>query len=225
VNLPVPPVLVITDRGQAKRPLEEIAAALFAGGCGWLSLREKDLPADERRALLRRLVALGRTFGATVMVHDDLAAAVETGAAGIHLPTSGSVAAARRDLGAAAIIGKSAHNADEVMQAAAVGADYATLSPIFVSASKPGYGPALGLAALRGTWPLPVLALGGIDAGNAAHCLAAGATGIAVMGEAMRAADPRGFMADLLARLPRDLAAAPGVAHSFTAPRNGRASS
>jgi thiamine-phosphate pyrophosphorylase len=46
------------------------------------------------------------------------------------------------------------------------------------------------------------LALGGIDSGNAAACLAAGASGLAVMGEAMRAASPKDFMADLLARLP-----------------------
>jgi thiamine-phosphate pyrophosphorylase len=200
VRLPVPPVLVITDRRQAKRPLEEIAAALFAGGCRWLSLREKDLPPAERRALLQHLVARGKECGATVTIHDDLDAAATLGT-GIHLPADGSVAAARRVLGAGALIGISAHRADEIVRAAAVGADYATLSPIFLSASKPDYGPALGLAALRGPWPLPVLALGGVDAGNAAACCDAGASGIAVMGEAMRAASPSDFMADLLANL------------------------
>lgn len=54
---------------------------------------------------------------------------------------------------------------------------------------------------------MPLLALGGVDAGNAASCIAAGAAGVAVMGEAMRARDPRGFMADLLSRLPPRLAA------------------
>jgi thiamine-phosphate pyrophosphorylase len=200
VRPPVPPVLVITDRGQAKRPLEEIAVALFAGGCRWLSLREKDLPPVERRALLQRLVALGKECGATITIHDDLDAAAALGT-GIHLPADGSVAAARRALGADALIGISAHRKEEVVQAAAAGAGYATLSPIFPSASKPDYGPALGLAALRGPWPLPVLALGGVDAGNAAACCDAGASGIAAMGEAMRAASPRDFMADLLANL------------------------
>jgi thiamine-phosphate pyrophosphorylase len=200
VRLPVPAVLVITDRGQAKRPLEEIVAALFAGGCRWLSLREKDLPAAARRALLERLVALGRGCGATIAIHDDLDAAAALGT-GIHLPADGSIAATRGKLGAAALIGISAHRADDIARAAAAGADYATLSPIFLSASKPDYGPALGPAALHGPWPLPVLALGGIAAGNAAACLTAGASGIAVMGEAMRAASPRDFMADLTANL------------------------
>ena len=205
MRLPLPPVLVITDRHQAKQTLEDVAAALFAGGCRWLSVREKDLPGAERRALLERLLARAKPCSATVTVHDDLEAAAAL-RIGIHLPAQASVPDARAQLGAAALIGLSAHDEHEV--AAAAGADYVTLSPIFLSASKPGYGPALGLPALRGPWRLPVLALGGIEAGNAALCIEAGAAGVAVMGEAMRAPDPRRFMADLLARLPPALAAA-----------------
>jgi thiamine-phosphate pyrophosphorylase len=213
LRLPTPPVLVITDRHQAKRPLEEIAAALFAAGCRWLSLREKDMLAGERRALLQRLVALGRKCGATITVHDDLDAAAALGL-GIHLPAQAPVVEARRVLGATALIGISAHNGGEVAQAAAAGADYATLSPIFLTQSKPGYGPALGLGALGGPWALPVLALGGIDGGNAAACIDAGAAGVAIMGEAMRAAGPKDLMAGLLAHLPARLAGPSAPAHS-----------
>jgi thiamine-phosphate pyrophosphorylase len=214
VTLPLPPVLVITDRHQARLPLEETAAALFAGGCRWLSLREKDLPAGERRALLLRLVALGQSNGATVTIHDDLDSAAACGT-GIHLPAHASIAEARRRLGAGALIGYSAHRGAAIAETAKAGADYVTLSPIFLTASKPGYGPALGLEALRGPTPLPVLALGGVDAANAADCLAAGAAGVAVMGEAMRATSPRDFMADLLTRLAARFAEAPSGAASF----------
>ncbi|MGH7032719.1 MAG: thiamine phosphate synthase, partial [Stellaceae bacterium] len=206
MRLPQPPLLVITDRHQALAPLESVAAALFAGGCRWLSLREKDLPALERLALLRRIVALGRPFGATVTVHDDLAAALAAGAAGIHLPSGASPRAARASLGDGALIGVSAHQAADVTMAAAEGAGYATLSPIFPTESKPGYGPALGLGVLGEAWPIPVLGLGGIEISTIASCLAAKASGVAVMGAAMRAADPRRYMADLLA------AAAPALA-------------
>jgi thiamine-phosphate pyrophosphorylase len=214
VSLPRPSLLVITDRHQARTPLDDVAARLFAGGCRWLSLREKDLSAADRLALLRRLVALGARWQARVTIHDDIAAAAEAGAAGVHLPSDGSVAEARRLLGNDALIGQSAHNADEIARAAAAGADYVTLSPIFATISKPGYGPALGLAVLGEAWPLPVLALGGIDANNAAGCMAAGAAGVAVMGGAMRALDPQAFMADLLARMGANLAPGPGSAHS-----------
>jgi thiamine-phosphate pyrophosphorylase len=196
--LPQPSILVITDRRQAPAPLEDIAAGLFAGGCRWLSLREKDLPPSERLAWLRRLKVLGDACGASVLVHDDLAAAADSGVAGIHLPAGGAAKEARRILGTQALIGQSVHSADEILKAADDGADYATLSPIFLTSSKPGYGPALGLGVFRRDWPLPVLALGGVEMENAADCIAAGAAGIAVMGEAMRARDPRALMARLL---------------------------
>lgn len=201
--LPSPPLLVISDRGQAGRKLVEIAAAVFRAGGRWFSLREKDLPADERQELLRALVALGRRHGATVTVHEDVAAAVAAGADGVHLPGGGDPAAARRRL-PTGLIGVSAHSPLEAAAQLAAGADYATLSPIFLTQSKPGYGPAVGLDALAAASRLaagPVVALGGIDEGNIAACLAAGARGIAVMGEIMRAADPEAATGRLLAAL------------------------
>ncbi len=82
----------------------------------------------------------------------------------------------------------SAHSLGDLRAARDAGADYATLSPIFPTSSKPGYGPALGLDALRAATALglPVLALGGVTAAMALSCRDAGAAGAAVMGEAMR---------------------------------------
>ncbi len=214
MTLPRPPLLVITDRHQARTSLEATAARLFAGGCRWLSLREKDLPPADRLDLLRRLVALGAEWRACVTVHDDVAAAAAAGAAGVHLPAGAPVGEARLVLGPDALIGQSAHNGDEISRAAAEGADYVTLSPIFVTASKPGYGPALGIGVLGEGWPLPVLALGGVDASNLLLCLGAGATGAALMGGAMRAEDPSAFMAALLAQLPANLVPPGGGDHS-----------
>jgi thiamine-phosphate pyrophosphorylase len=193
VTLPAPPLLVISDRHQARRPLEELAEAVFAGGCRWFSLREKDLPPAERYALLRALVVLGGRWGATVTVHEDIDAAVTAGAAGVHLPSSGSPEAARSQL-PDALIGASAHSADEASALLRAGADYVTISPVFLTDSKPGYGPAVGLDGLAGVVakvPGPIIALGGVTAQSAALCLSAGARGVAVMGEVMRATDPR----------------------------------
>jgi thiamine-phosphate pyrophosphorylase len=200
MTLPVPRLMIISDRNQARRPLTEIAEAAFVGGCRWFSLREKDLPAAERRAQLAGLVALGRRYGALVMTHDDIEAAVATGAGGVHLPGGGDPGAARTRL-PGGLIGVSAHSADEAAALLRAGADYITLSPIFPTDSKPGYGPALGLADLAGAVagaPGPIIALGGITAANAARCIAAGAAGVAVMGEVMRAADPRATVEVLL---------------------------
>ena len=190
--LPDPPLLVISDRSQSRRPLIEVAAAAFAGGCRWFSLREKDLPAAERRAVLADLVALGGKHGATVMAHDDIEAVVATQAGGVHLPGGGDPRAARAIL-PRGLIGASAHSVAAAATLIAAGADYVTVSPIFLTDSKPGYGPALGLdglAAAAATAKGPVLALAGITPANAAACIKAGAAGVAVMGEVMRAADP-----------------------------------
>jgi thiamine-phosphate pyrophosphorylase len=174
---------------------------VFRAGCRWFSLREKDLPAGERRELLQALVRSGRRYGGTVTVHDDIDGAVATGSDGVHLPGGGDPARARRLL-PSGLIGVSAHSPQEAAAQLAAGADYATLSPIFLTQSKPGYGPAVGLAALAAAArlaPGPVVALGGINEGNIAACLAAGARGIAVMGEIMRAADTEAATRRLLA--------------------------
>lgn len=82
------------------------------------------------------------------------------------------------------------------------GVDYVTLSPVFPTVSKPGYGPPLGaqeLARLCGQVPgLAVVALGGVGPGRVRPCLAAGAAGVAVMGEVMRSADPGALVAALV---------------------------
>ncbi len=204
MSLPVPPLLVISDRRQAGRPLEELADAIFAGGCRWLSLREKDLPAAERRALLSALVALGRRWGATVTVHEDVNAAVIAGAGGVHLPSAGTPEAARARLPGGLLIGASAHSAEEASALLGFGADYVTVSPVFISASKPGYGPAIGLdglAEIAAQAPGPVIALGGIKAATAPLCLSSGASGVAVMGEVMRATDPQAAVEAILAAM------------------------
>jgi thiamine-phosphate pyrophosphorylase len=202
VNLPKPPLLVISDRRQARQPLDQVAEAVFAAGGRWFLLREKDLSPAAQRDLLDRLLVIARPFGVTVMVSADAEMAREAGAAGVHVPGNGDVAAARAAMGAKALIGYSAHDVASAEAAAGAGADYVTLSPIFASASKPGYGPALGLAGLRAAarLPVPVLALGGVTVETLADCLAAGAAGVAVMGAVMGAADPRAAMTALCAK-------------------------
>ena len=203
MKLPVPPLLVISDRRQARRPLDEVAEAIFAGGCRWFSLREKDLPPAERRASLSALVVLGRRWGATVTVHEHVDAAVMASAGGVHLPSAGSPAAARARL-PSGLVGASAHFAEEASALIGSGADYVTLSPVFLSISKPGYGPAIGLdglAEIVARVPGPVIALGGINAANAPLCLSAGASGVAVMGEVMRATNPQAAVAAILAEI------------------------
>ena len=85
-------------------------------------------------------------------------------------------------------IGCSIHNFDEAKKREAEGADFITYSPIYLTASKPGYGPAVGvanLARLAKQVKLPIFALGGITPARVAACMEAGAAGIAVMSGVM----------------------------------------
>jgi thiamine-phosphate pyrophosphorylase len=191
--LPSLPILLITDRAQASRPLEDVVAAAFDGGCRWISIREKDMASLERRRLTEDILRRAEPYKARVGVHEDVKLAASLGLRGLHLPTGGNIDAARGLADPRCLIGRSAHNTAEVAACAAAGADYATLSPVFLTQSKPGYGPAVGLEALAGIAneaALPIVALGGIGPEQAAPCREAGAKGIAVMGEIMRAGDP-----------------------------------
>ena len=196
-------LLVVTDRHQAAKPLPDLVDDLLDAGVRWIWLRDKDLPADARRALARDLAVRVARAGGTLTVGADVALAAAVGA-GVQIGAGADIAAARRAIGPGRLLGVSAHAPAEVRAAQEAGADYATLSPVHASASKPGYGPALGLAGLRSaaSFGLPVLALGGVTASNARLCRDAGAAAVAVMGPAMRGG--RSAAVDLLRALAED---------------------
>ncbi len=193
-------LLVITDRHQARHSIEMIAEAVGQAGGRWLLLRDKNLAPAERRRLGMRLAEIATRHRMHLSVSRDVDLAAECGASA-HLQSAATVGAARRRLGRDALVGVSTHRLEDVVAAVAAGADYVTLSPIFTTSSKPGYGPALGVAAieLAAKYGISVLALGGVTADFVRPCLDAGAAGIAVMGEVMRSDDPGRTTSRLLA--------------------------
>ena len=195
----LPRLLVVTDRTQAGKPLEDVVAEVLAAGAEWILFRDKDLEPGARRALAERLAVLTRRAGARLSISRDVALAASLGA-DLHVQSPDAVRQARARLGNA-LIGLSAHGLADIEAGAASGADYATLSPIFPSPSKPGYGPPLGPDVFRAAaGVLPLYALGGVTPENAPACLEAGAAGVAVMGEIMRitpGARTRAFLAAL----------------------------
>ena len=193
MRLPHPPLLLVTDRRQARKPLAEVVGAAFAAGCRWVSVREKDLPEDDQIALVRLLLPMARRNGARLTLHGDAALAKAAGADGVHLSAGGDAAASRQLLGPDKLIGVSIHTATEAAAVDPAIADYAIAGPAYETASKPGYGPEIGrkgLADLARSSRVPLVAIGGLNATRAAEVLAVGVAGIAVMGSIMRAADP-----------------------------------
>ncbi|MGH9110765.1 MAG: thiamine phosphate synthase [Acidimicrobiales bacterium] len=214
----LPRLMVLTDRRMAATAgfdLAGVVAAAVDGADGAVAvvLREKDLPRPDRYGLATRLRAITASAGASLIVAGDVALARQVGADGVHVAADAS-GATRQDFGVhpwrnptqmnaepqrTLWVGRSCHTTPELV-AGAEGwiADYATFSPVFTTASKPGYGPELGIDGLAAGCravagadpPLVVYALGGIVPGRAAACRAAGAAGVAVMGAVMRADDP-----------------------------------
>lgn len=175
----LPPLLLLTDRSQlpAGRTLEGTVAECASAGLAVVVLRELDLPERERAELAVQLARHVTVISAHTLL---------PGTAGVHLAAHQPVVAGRH--------GRSCHDESQLRQAASGGAAWVTLSPVAASSSKPGYGPALGTDGVARLAPaaagVPVYALGGIDATNAADFPAAGAHGVAVMGTVMRANHP-----------------------------------
>jgi thiamine-phosphate pyrophosphorylase len=188
-------VVVLTDRAQAAaagRSLRDTVSAALDGGAGAVLLREKDLPAAERRAVAADLRALTARHGAALVVASDPVLARQVEADGLHLAADDPwPAGAPVPRGG---IGRSCHMVAELVVARTDGAAWVTYSPVHLTDSKPGHGPALGpeglAAGCRAVPDLPVLALGGIGPGRARACVEAGAAGVALMGAVMGAEDP-----------------------------------
>ncbi|MBX3027307.1 thiamine phosphate synthase [bacterium] len=196
---------LVTDRMQTRgRPLLDVVTAALRGCVGAVQVRERDLATRPLLALATALRGATRAAGAALLINDRVDVALACDADGVHLPGhSFAVAEARALLGPRRLIGVSTHHPDEIAAAAAAGADFAVFGPIFATPSKAAFGPPLGLAALaaaRGAAPaLPLLAIGGVDATNAAAVRAAGADGIAVIRALLAADDPAAAAAALRA--------------------------
>ncbi|HZS79552.1 MAG TPA: thiamine phosphate synthase [Ktedonobacteraceae bacterium] len=177
---------VLTDRYWARgRDMLTVAAAALDGGATVIQLRDKEA---STRTLIEEglaLRALTRERGALFIVNDRLDVALAVEADGAHVGQDDMpVALARRLLGKERILGVSAATLKEAEEAAAGGADYLGVGPIFPSRGKLDAGPATGtelLTILARRYTLPLVAIGGITTENATAVIQAGAIGVAVI--------------------------------------------
>jgi thiamine-phosphate pyrophosphorylase len=156
----------------------ETAAAAVEGGATVVQLRMKGASTGE-------VVERGRAFRelpATFVVNDDVDAALELEADGVHL--GGSDSGAERAIEHGLMLGTSAATIDEALAGEELGATYVGAGPIWPTPTKPDADPPIGLdglAEICGAVSVPVVAIGGIDATNASQCIEAGAAGVAVV--------------------------------------------
>ena len=121
-----------------------------------------------------------------LLINDRSDIAAASGAAGVHLTTSSlPTAVVRQTFGDEFVIGVSVHSIEEATVAHSSSANFAVFGPVFDTASKREYGPALGVPALARVAselaPFPILAIGGVGLINVGDCVAAGARGVAAI--------------------------------------------
>jgi thiamine-phosphate pyrophosphorylase len=169
----------------------ETARLAVEGGATVVQWRLKDVPRVDVVERGRATRSLCARYGVTFVVNDDVEAALMLGADGVHLGRTDEGAARAKDHGL--LLGLSATSLDEA-RAVAAEADYIGAGPVWATPSKLDAAPAIGLDGLQqicAAVTVPVIAIGGIDATNAADCIRAGAAGVAVIRAARAAAGLR----------------------------------
>ena len=139
--------------------------------------------------LAEPIVKLCQSYTVKLFINSRVELAMNLGVDGVHLPAnSESVEKIQAQITKNLLIGCSVHTLDEARKREREGTDFVTYSPIFLTASKPGYGPAVGVDNLRKVAErieIPIFALGGITPERASECIRAGAHGVAVMSKLM----------------------------------------
>ncbi len=145
--------------------------------------------------------------GIPLIINDRLDVALAVGADGVHLGQSDMpLAMARAIVGDTLLIGISAESVADAVAAEEGGADYLGVSPVFATPTKSDTAPALGLEGLRAirrAVRIPLVGIGGLDRGNAAAVIEAGADGVAVVSAIVAAADPAQAARELVQEIRR----------------------
>jgi len=201
---------LVTDDALSRAPVESVVERAIAGGATIVQLRVK---AADSRMLYERAVRLRERLAplnVPLIVNDRLDAALAARADGVHLGQGDlPCAEARRIAGPEFVIGVSVGSPAEAERAERDGATYLAASPVYATPTKTDAPPPVGLsglAALRNASRLPLVAIGGLHAGNAAEVIRAGADGVAVVSAIMAAEDPAAAARALRAVVDRALA-------------------
>ena len=198
------PLHVLTDARGGQAALDAVAAAVSAGA-PVVQVRAKDCTDRVFHDFARAVVEVCAAGGATCLVNDRVDIALAVGADGTHLGADDlPLAAARRVAGPGHLLGGTARDPIRAAELVAQGADYLGVGPAWPTTTKTGLPDAIGPAGIRAVAEavdVPVIAIGGVTAERVAELLAAGATGVAVVGAVSAAADPGAATRALLAAL------------------------
>lgn len=197
---------------KAGRSLVDAVRQAVAGGAGAVQLREKEVDGGDFLSAAREVIQVCRPHGVAVLINDRVDVALAAGADGVHVGQSDLPAAAVRELlPPHMLLGVSVRTPAQALAAARDGADYVGAGAVFPTTTKDSG--EIGLALLSdivAASPLPVVAIGGINAANAALPIRAGCAGVAVVSALFAAPDVTAAAAEILRQVEGALGAAGG---------------
>jgi thiamine-phosphate pyrophosphorylase len=172
----------------------ELAQLAIRGGADTIQFRQKSGSTREMIQVACDVKRVCAESGATFIVNDRVDVAIASEADGVHLGQDDfPIPLARQLLGRECIIGGSAATLEEARICLSEGSDYVGFGPVYPTTSKDDAGPVSGISILKGvveSIPLPIIAIGGVSAENAAEVIKAGAHGIAVISAVCCQEDP-----------------------------------
>jgi thiamine-phosphate pyrophosphorylase len=178
----VPHQMLITDGSLHENTTKKLAhieqhckAALHA-----VMLREKKTKTHQLYEIALELKKMTQRHGTLLIVNERTDVALAIQADGIHLPENAVCPRIVRKLAPNMLIGASIHCIEIAKQREQEGVDYLLCGPIYSTQNKQGFGPAF-LQNVKRQTPIPLIAVGGLNANNIHHCKKAGAYGIAAM--------------------------------------------
>ncbi|MFC0296722.1 thiamine phosphate synthase [Geobacillus jurassicus] len=197
-------VYFIMGSQNSERPAADVLKEALDGGVTLFQFREKGqgaLKGADKEALARQLQRLCRAYGVPFIVNDDVELALAIDADGVHVGQDDEDARRVREKIGDKILGVSAHNVEEARAAVEAGADYLGVGPIYPTSSKEDAKEAQGPDVLRrlreAGIAIPIVAIGGITAGNAKTVIEAGADGVSVISAIASAPAPKAAAAAL----------------------------
>ncbi len=186
-------VYAVTDRTwTGERTLSEQLETALKAGVTLVQRREKEMDEEEFLREAVQVKALTDRYGVPLIINDNVKVALACGAAGVHVGQEDlETGEARRLLGPEKIIGVTARTVDQAKRAEAAGADYLGCGAVFGTSTKSDAKPMTKecLKEITSAVSIPVVAIGGIHAGNAAQLAGTGIAGVAVVSGIFGAAD------------------------------------
>jgi thiamine-phosphate pyrophosphorylase len=172
----------------------DLTGMAISGGADTIQFRQKSGSTREMIELAQQMKRLCGESGVSFIVNDRMDVAIAAEADGVHLGQDDfPIPLAREMLGKDRIIGGSAATIEEARICLSEGADYVGFGPVFPTTSKDDAGPVSGIEILKQVVkeiPLPIIAIGGVVAGNTPDVIQAGAQGIAVISAVCCQEDP-----------------------------------